>query len=145
MKKIVLCLLLGFGLSFIFSSPAYAWEVTSPFGWRIHPISGEQKFHSGVDLGADYDTPIGAWLPGIVVYAAPWGGYGNAILVQHDNSMYTLYGHCNSLLASVGQQVGYGQIIATVGSTGYSTGPHVHVELWIDGQYADPLKYFKIN
>lgn len=116
-----------------------AAPVTSPFGWRIHPITGEYKFHTGLDIGYDYGTGITAMLPGKVVYAAEYGGYGNCIILEHDNGDHTLYAHCSCLYSHYGQYVDKGTVIAAVGSTGNSTGPHLHIEYWHNGQYADPI------
>lgn len=118
---------------------AQAFTLTSDFGWRTHPIIGEEKFHSGVDLADDYGTPIGAVWSGVVVFVGPYGGYGNTVILQHDEQTYTLYAHCDQLLVNVGQTVQEGQMISTVGSTGSSTGPHLHLELWENGQYVNPL------
>lgn len=137
LKKLVLSLVF---LSCIFISiVAYAAPITSPFGWRIHPVTGEYKFHSGVDIGYDYGTGIVAMLPGRVVYSAVYGGYGNCIILEHAGGDHTLYAHCSALYAEYGQYVEKGQLIAAVGSTGISTGPHLHLEWWHNGQYADPL------
>ena len=119
--------------------------VTSPFGWRIHPISGEWKFHAGVDLGYEYGAYIGALFDGQVVIAENLGdGYGNQVLIYHPAiDSYTRYAHCSTLHVSAGQSVSAGQIVAQVGSTGYSTGPHLHLEYIVNVngtyQYADPL------
>ena len=110
-----------------------AAPITSPFGWRTHPITGEWKFHSGVDIGYDYGTDITAMLPGTVVYAAPWDGYGNCVILEHENGDHTLYGHCSEIYVSYGQYVNKGDVIAAVGSTGNSTGPHLHLEWWHNG------------
>lgn len=101
------------------SSVVSAAPITSPFGWRIHPITGEWKFHSGVDIGYDYGTGIPAMLDGRVVYAAPYGGYGNCIILEHAGGDHTLYAHCSALYASYGQYVSKGTVIAAVGSTGF--------------------------
>lgn len=130
-----------FFLIFI-QSNCFAMTVTSPFGWRSHPITGEWNFHSGIDIGLDYGTPIPSMYDGQVVYAGVKGGYGNCIIVNHGNDIYTLYGHCSNLIASIGEKVNQGQTIALVGSTGTSTGPHLHLELWENGQYVDPMKMF---
>ena len=144
MLKVLIFLLLSLFLVF---RPAVsnAVEITSPFGWRIHPISGEWSFHSGVDIGYDMGTPIYAMMSGRVVYAAWHGGFGNCIIIQHDNGDHTLYGHCATLDALYGHYVSKGERIATVGSTGYSTGPHLHLEWWHKGKYADPLKLLDIQ
>ena len=124
---------------------AVDFPVTSPFGWRIHPISGEWKFHAGVDLGYEYGSYIGALFDGQIVIADNLGdGYGNQVLIYHPAiDSYTRYAHCSTLHVTAGQFVNAGQVIAQVGSTGYSTGPHLHLEyiVKIDGvyQYTNPL------
>lgn len=113
--------------------------ITSAFGWRIHPITGEYKFHSGLDIGYEYGAPILAMLSGKVVFAGLYGGYGNCIIIEHENGDYTLYAHCSKLIAEYNDIVEKGQCIAYVGSTGISTGPHLHLEWWKEGKYADPM------
>ena len=119
---------------------AWAAPITSPFGWRIHPISGQWAFHSGVDIGYEYGTAIVALRSGTVVYAAPYGGYGNCVIIEDAARDHQLYAHCSELLCYYGQAVNQGQMIARVGSTGNSTGPHLHVEYWKNGNYVDPLE-----
>ena len=127
------------------SAQAIEFPVTSPFGWRIHPISGEWKFHAGVDLGYDYGAYIGSLFDGQVIIAENLGdGYGNQVLIYHPSiDAYTRYAHCATLYVTAGQVVTARQIIAQVGSTGYSTGPHLHLEyiIKVNGvyQYTDPL------
>lgn len=118
---------------------AAAVPITSGFGWRVHPITGEWKFHAGVDFGYEYGTPIGAVFPGTVIFAEAYGGYGNTVIVDHGNSKYTLYGHCSTLYVKAGDWVDESTAIAAVGSTGNSTGPHLHLELWENGEYKNPL------
>ena len=126
-------------------SGAFVWpiygEITSPFGWRTHPIFGTQKFHSGLDIAADYGDPVVAANSGTVIYADWMGGYGNAVMIDHGGGLVTLYGHNSSLAVYNGQQVGKGQTIAYAGSTGYSTGPHCHFEVRIHGEVTDPMDY----
>ena len=128
---------------------AVDFPVTSPFGWRVHPISGQWKFHSGVDLGYDYGAYIGSLFDGQVVIADNLSdGYGNQVLIYHPAiDAYTRYAHCSTLHVTAGQIVGAGQVIAQVGSTGYSTGPHLHLEyiIKVNGvyQYADPLSLWQ--
>ena len=125
------------------------FPVTSPFGWRVHPISGEWKFHAGVDLGYEYGAYIGSLFDGQVIIADNLDdGYGNQVLIYHPAiDAYTRYAHCSTLHVAAGQQVAAGQIIAQVGSTGYSTGPHLHLEYIINVngvyQYADPLSLWQ--
>ncbi len=115
--------------------------VTSTFGWRIHPILGYEKFHSGIDFGADYGTPIYAAQAGTVILAEWYGGYGNTIVIDHGNGITTLYAHIETLYVQVGETVQRGQLIAGVGSTGFSTGPHLHFELRAQGEPIDPAPY----
>ena len=126
-------------------SGSFVWpiygEITSPFGWRTHPIFGTQKFHSGLDIAADYGDPIVAANSGTVIYADWMGGYGNAVMIDHGGGLVTLYGHNSSLAVYNGQQVAKGQTIAYAGSTGYSTGPHCHFEVRIHGEVTDPMDY----
>jgi murein DD-endopeptidase MepM/ murein hydrolase activator NlpD len=116
-------------------------EITSSFGWRTHPILGYQKFHSGMDFGADYGSPIMAADRGVVVFAGWYGGYGNTIIIDHGGGMTTLYAHSEELYVAEGQSVQRGQAIAAVGSTGLSTGPHLHFEVRRDGEPIDPAEF----
>ncbi len=115
--------------------------VTSNFGWRIHPILGTERFHAGIDFGADYGSLIYASEQGRVIYADWYGGYGNAVIIDHGNGMTTLYAHCSELYVKDGDVVAKGQPIAAVGSTGFSTGPHLHFELRANGEPIDPAAY----
>ncbi|MGV0023550.1 murein hydrolase activator EnvC family protein [Phormidesmis priestleyi] len=117
-------------------------EITSGFGWRMHPILGYQRFHSGVDFGADSGSVIRAADRGVVIFAGWYGGYGNAVIIDHGNNITTLYGHTSELYVSEGQSVERGQPIAAVGSTGLSTGPHLHFEVRQAGEPIDPMSYF---
>ena len=118
-----------------------AGEITSDFGWRTHPISGAQSFHSGIDIGGDYGEPIYAAQAGTVEYAGWISGYGNAVIINHGGGISTLYGHCQALLVSTGQSVAQGELIAECGSTGNSTGPHCHFEVRVNGEPVNPLGY----
>jgi murein DD-endopeptidase MepM/ murein hydrolase activator NlpD len=109
--------------------------ITSPFGWRWG------RMHEGVDLGAAYGTPIAAAGSGTVIYAGWLGGYGNLTVIDHGGGLATAYGHQSRIAVSVGQQVSRGEIIGYVGSTGHSTGPHLHFEVRVNGQPVDPLGY----
>lgn len=112
--------------------------ITSGFGWRTHPIYGVRRFHSGVDIGAAVGTPIRAAADGIVVYSGWWGAYGNCVIVDHGSGITTVYAHCQGLLVGRGQKVSAGHAIATVGSTGLCTGPHLHFELRRQGTPVSP-------
>jgi murein DD-endopeptidase MepM/ murein hydrolase activator NlpD len=116
-----------------------AGRIGSGFGWRMHPILHRRMFHSGVDIGAGHGTTIRAAAAGRVVHASALGGYGNCVMVQHGSGYVTLYGHCSSLLVGVGRTVSQGQPIARVGSTGRSTGPHLHFEVRQNGRAINPL------
>ena len=115
--------------------------ITSEFGWRTHPIYGTARFHSGIDIGADYGTPIVAAANGVVSYAGWISGYGNAVIIDHGGGVSTLYGHNQSLAVGVGQQVSQGEVISYCGSTGNSTGPHCHFEVRQNGEPVSPYSY----
>jgi murein DD-endopeptidase MepM/ murein hydrolase activator NlpD len=116
-------------------------EITSEFGSRMHPILGYEKFHAGLDFGADYGEVIRSAAPGYVIFAGWYGGYGNTVIIDHGNDVTTLYAHSDGLYVEEGQAVQRGQPIALVGSTGLSTGPHLHFELRSNGEPVDPLPY----
>ena len=126
-------------------SGAMIWPVngvvTSPYGYRTHPIFGTTIYHSGMDIGVDYGTPVHAADGGVVVEAGWISGYGYAVIIDHGNGLSTLYGHNQELAVSEGQAVSQGQVIAYAGSTGNSTGPHVHFEVRANGDPVDPSAY----
>lgn len=115
--------------------------ITSPFGYRTHPIFGTTIFHAGIDIGVDYGTPIHAADSGVVVYSGWISGYGNAVIIDHGSGISTLYGHNQSLAVSEGQSVSKGSVIAYAGSTGNSTGPHCHFEVDVNGSPVNPMGY----
>ena len=115
--------------------------ITSYFGWRVHPITGTNKYHSGVDIGASYGSSVLAADSGTVILAGWNGGYGNCVVISHGNGITTLYGHMSSIAVSSGQSVSQGQTIGYVGSTGNSTGPHLHWEVAVNGSQVNPLNY----
>lgn len=115
--------------------------ITSPFGYRTHPIFGRQILHSGIDIGVDEGTPVHAADGGVVVEAGWISGYGYCVIIDHGNGTSSLYGHNSSLAVSSGQAVSQGQVIAYAGSTGNSTGPHVHFEVRVGGEPVDPSAY----
>ncbi len=115
--------------------------IVSGFGWRIHPIFGVEKFHSGVDINAAMGDPIVASAGGTVISAGSMGGYGNVVIIDHGAGISTLYAHQSNVASGVGQQVAQGEVIGYVGSTGYSTGPHLHFEVRVDGVAVDPTLY----
>ncbi len=118
--------------------------LSSPFGERIHPVEGGEKFHKGIDIKADNGDPIKAASDGEVIEADKEATYGNFIEIRHKDDLITVYAHCSVLIAKKGQKVKKGDIIARVGSTGESTGPHLHFEVHKNGTPVDPLKYVKI-
>lgn len=118
-----------------------AGSVTCYYGPRIHPVTGAYSTHTGVDFGASYGSPIVAAKSGVVTTATYNTAYGNMVIIDHGDGTSTLYAHASSFATSVGQTVSQGQTIAYVGSTGYSTGPHLHFEIRINGQHVDPLPY----
>lgn len=119
-------------------------RVTSPFGNRLHPVLKKYKLHTGIDIGAAMGTDILAANSGKVIKAAyNAGGYGYYVMIDHGGGIVTLYAHSSKLLVSAGDIVVRGQTIAKVGSTGMSTGPHLHFEVRINGQYVNPLDYVK--
>ncbi len=115
--------------------------VVSPFGWRVHPILGYRKFHTGIDIAVGYGVPIHASAAGSVIYATWMGGYGNVIIVDHGDGLSTLYAHQSSLAVGTGARVARGQTVGYVGSTGFSTGPHLHFEVRVNGNPVDPMGY----
>ncbi|MBR3932565.1 MAG: M23 family metallopeptidase [Clostridia bacterium] len=126
-----------------FMWPSNTTIVTSPYGYRIHPVTKRQRFHSGVDIGASYGTNIYAANSGTVVVAGyNTGGYGNYVVINHGGGYSTLYAHCSALKVSSGQHVERGQVIALCGSTGMSTGPHIHFEIQLNGKTTNPMSYF---
>lgn len=121
--------------------PVTGRYITSPYGWRTHPIYGSQRFHSGLDIAADYNDPVVAADNGVVISAGWISGYGYTVILDHGGGLTTLYAHNNELRVSQGQKVSKGQLIALVGSTGNSTGPHCHFEVRINGETTQPLDY----
>ena len=117
--------------------------ISSPFGWRVHPIKKTRKHHDGVDIPKPKGTPVMASKTGKVSYASVMGGYGKVIFVDHGNGEQTRYAHLSEILVSVGQQVETGQIIGKVGTTGMSTGNHLHFEFRLNGSPKDPTAIAK--
>ena len=125
--------------------PVKGAKISSLYGWRRHPITGDRRFHNGIDFAVGTGTPVYAAADGIVKSSGWMGGYGNTIVLTHSQlGADTLYAHNSRLAVTKGQQVKQGQVICYVGSTGNSTGPHSHVEVLLNGtQSTDPAKYIK--
>jgi murein DD-endopeptidase MepM/ murein hydrolase activator NlpD len=117
-------------------------KLTSRFGWRNSPIEGHRQHHDGMDIAAKTGTRIDAARSGTVKFAGQSRGYGNMVIIDHGNGLTSRYAHCNELNVSEGDKVRGGQAIATVGSTGRSTGPHLHFEVRENGQAIDPQEFF---
>lgn len=130
------------GGRFVWPVPASS-RITSQYGYRIHPVYKTKKFHSGIDIGAPYGVDILAAADGTVTLATTNGGYGKCIIINHGSGITTLYGHNSTLLVSVGNKVTKGQVIAKAGSTGVSTGPHLHFEVRVNGSTTDPMQYLR--
>ncbi|GIO28265.1 M23 family metallopeptidase [Ornithinibacillus bavariensis] len=118
--------------------------ITSDFGGRNDPLQQSASFHTGVDIRGYYGTPVYATADGVVTLAKYYGSYGNAIQIKHSGTYQTLYGHLMEIDVEVGDKVKKGDIIGSVGSTGRSTGPHLHYEVIINGKPVDPKDYFNI-
>ena len=118
-----------------------AGRITSRFGPRVHPVLGYRRFHAGVDFGAPYGTRITAADSGKVIFAGWYGGYGNSVIIDHGGGLTTLYAHASRLNVREGQAVTKGQSIAAIGSTGLSTGPHLHFEVRRNGNPIDPMGF----
>lgn len=120
-------------------------RISSPFGGRRDPFQSKTKFHEGLDIAATYGQEISAAGTGKVIFAGWYGGYGNAIIIDHGHGITTIYGHCSKLISKKEQTVKKGDIIAKVGSTGRSTGSHLHFEVRLNDSPIDPLKYLDNN
>jgi len=115
--------------------------VTSGFGWRNSPLEGGSELHDGIDIANNMGTPVVATADGEVVKTGLSGGYGNIVQINHGNGIDTIYGHNSQIAVKVGQSVRKGQVISYVGSTGKSTGPHLHYEVRVNGKAVDPIKF----
>ena len=133
------------------STGTYIWPLpgytpgTRTYGYRTHPIYGDMRFHSGQDIGAPSGTSIIAADSGVVSYCGWNGGYGNCVMINHGGGRVTLYAHMSAYNCSYGQTVNQGDTIGYVGSTGVSTGPHLHFEVRINGATVDPMQYFSVG
>ncbi len=122
---------------------ATSTKITSPFGYRVHPILRVNKLHTGIDIGAASGTNVLAANYGTVIKAEWNNSYGNVVMVDHGGGIVTLYAHNSKLLVKTGDVVSKGQVIALVGATGDATGPHIHFEVRVNGEYKDPMGWFK--
>lgn len=136
------------GGTVITGTGTYSWPLpgiypsSNTYGNRLHPIFNEWRFHAGTDIGAASGTPIHAADSGTVTIAGVGSGYGNYVTISHGGGRSTLYAHMSSIACSAGQQVNQGDVIGYVGSTGWSTGPHLHFEVRVNGATTDPMSYF---
>lgn len=120
--------------------PGYS-RISSPYGYRIHPVTGASSIHTGIDIPAPTGTPVTAYDSGTVIYSGVQGTYGNTVMIRHNDGKVTLYAHNSALNVSVGQTVQKGQVVAKIGSTGRSTGPHLHFEIRVNGSHTNPMNY----
>lgn len=131
----------------IYSSTPRGWpangHITSPYGRREHPKSGDGEFHSGVDIATGSGMPVRATADGIVSFSGWSGGSGNLVVIEHGLKFSTFYAHNKMVSVKVGQKVKRGDIICYIGSTGNSTGPHVHYEVWHEGRPINPVSYLE--
>jgi murein DD-endopeptidase MepM/ murein hydrolase activator NlpD len=130
-----------------FSGGALLWPapgpLTSPYGYRTHPIFGDRRLHTGIDIGAGYGAAVIAADAGIVSYAGAMSGYGNVVVVDHGGGIATTYNHMSAFSVSTGQSVGRGEQVGAIGCTGYCTGPHLHFEVRANGYPVDPMPYLQ--
>lgn len=128
------------GTSFVY--PLMGTRTSSDFGKRKHPLRSQvRQHHHGVDLAAPVGSTIRSIAEGHVIFSELFGGYGNLVVIKHAHGLSSHYGHCDTIVVKVGQRVTAGEIIGTVGSTGRSTGPHLHFEIRRDGEPEHPERY----
>ena len=137
----------GNGGNIVVGTGSYQWPIPGgtpgyTYGWRMHPIFNEMRWHAGEDIGAPNGTPILAVDSGTVALATYGSGYGNYVVISHGGSLSSLYAHMSAFAVTTGQSVNKGDVIGYVGSTGWSTGPHLHLEMRINGSNVDPKPYF---
>lgn len=127
------------------AAPLAQYRIGSPFGPRLDPFNGKDAFHTGIDMDAPYNSPVYATAPGTVIYAGYLGEYGKTVEIDHGFGIDTLYAHLHSYFVAVGQEVAAQAEIGLVGTTGRSTGPHVHYEVRVNGQPQDPEKFIELS
>lgn len=150
-KQIQEAILWGQNLAIQYTGGVMAWPIakagtyiTSGYGIRLHPIQGVYKYHSGIDIGnAGYGAPVIAAADGVVTFAGQMSGYGNCVMVNHGSGIVTLYGHGQEIKTELGKEVKKGDLIMLVGSTGNSTGPHLHFEVRVNGTATNPIPFLK--
>ena len=142
-KRLDTGLTANIGIAIPSRRPIQQMSLSSSYGMRVHPITGKLARHNGVDIPAPYGTPIYATADGIVGRAQRLGGYGNYVEIEHGNAIETRYGHMSSFVVQPGQQVKKGDVIGYVGSTGRSTGNHLHYEVRIDGEPVNPMPFVR--
>ena len=125
-------------------TPVMGW-LSSPFGWREHPVDGEEKFHNGVDLAVNTGTAVRAFADGTIDYIGDSPEYGLYLQISHANGVKSFYAHCSELLVSQGQSVQAGDTVALSGDTGNTTGPHLHFEMKLNGVRINPIYYIETN
>lgn len=128
-----------------YGAPLQGGWISSLFGWRTDPISGKKMFHEGIDFASKADALVSTVAAGIVTWSGRYSGYGNMVEINHGNGYVTRYAHNKRNLVSVGDEVEKGQVIAIIGSTGRSTGTHVHIEVVHNGKNVDPRKFISVN
>ncbi|MBL0769967.1 M23 family metallopeptidase [Sphingopyxis sp. XHP0097] len=142
-KRLDTGLAASIGVSVPSRRPIEQMSLSSSYGMRVHPITGRVARHNGIDIPAPHGTPIYATADGIVGRAQRLGGYGNYVEIEHGNAIQTRYGHMSSYIVKSGQQVKKGEIIGYVGSTGRSTGNHLHYEVRIEGAPVNPMPFVR--
>lgn len=135
----------GRSIQSVARSSALRWPVTGPvtsgFGWRVHPITGDSEFHQGIDIAASEGTSVVAAASGTISSRGWYGGYGRLIIIDHGNGIETRYGHLSGYAVDQGGEVSAGQVVGYIGSSGISTGPHLHFEVRVNGEAVDPKYY----
>jgi len=135
----------GRSIQSVARSSALRWPVTGPvtsgFGWRVHPITGDSEFHQGIDIAASEGTSVVAAASGTISSRGWYGGYGRLIIIDHGNGIETRYGHLSGYAVDQGGEVSAGQVVGYIGSSGISTGPHLHFEVRVNGEAVDPKHY----